>query len=75
MKLPSFKFWRKKKDTEPAEASNAPPRPATNSPSGAKQWLLLHLEKPLLFAVLIIFGLLVYSAVGKIQVQIGRAHV
>ncbi len=69
MKLPSFKFRRKKKDTEPVEASNAPPRPATNSSSGAQQWLLLHFEKPLLFAVLIIFGLLVYSAVGKLQVQ------
>ena len=69
MKLPSFKFRRKKKDTEPVEASNAPPRPATSSSPGAKQWLLLHLEKPLLFAVLIIFGLLVYSAVGKLQVQ------
>lgn len=69
MKLPSFKFRRKKKDVGPVEASNTGPRPKTNSSGGAKQWLLLHFEKPLLFAVLIIFGLLVYSGVGKLQVQ------
>ena len=79
MKLPKFSFRKKSKpDTqteesgqqaEPEEQVVGPGASAAQSSGGAKQWLILHFEKICLVAAGLIFGFLIYTAVGKLSLN------
>ena len=73
MKLPKFSLKRKKSDPDQAEATSRRTGPVHDSTTGVKQWFLLHLEKPVFFLALLLLGLLVYGAIGKLQPQIGES--
>jgi hypothetical protein len=72
MKLPNFSF-RKKAKIDPHEESEekniGPIGVDTTSSGGGKQWLILHLEKIVLATAVIVFVLLIYSAVGKLSLN------
>lgn len=75
MKLPKFNFRRKQKDLEQAVGEDSPRKvtaPSSGSPPGIKKWFLQHVEKMLLFATLVVFGLLIYSASGKLELRRGQ---
>jgi len=71
MKLPKFSL--KKKSAKKEEAVDSPssalssPQPGTSSSAGAKQWIILHVEKIVLVASVVIVGLLIYSAIGTLR--------
>ena len=77
MKLPKFSFRKKSKSDplsdaaveEEKEKNTGPATPDGKNSSGAKQWLILHLEKLCLAASIMLFGFLVYNAVGRLSVN------
>ena len=77
MKLSKFSFRRKSKSDLPSDAviedveeKNVGPAISDGKKSdGAKQWLILHLEKICLAAAIMLFGFLVYNAVGSLSVN------
>ncbi|NIP84646.1 MAG: hypothetical protein GTO03_03460, partial [Planctomycetales bacterium] len=74
MKL-SFKFRRKQKEEEQVEEAAEPQVSAiakTSKGAGIKRWLFLHGEKLATLAVLLILVLMVYSAIGKLELKRGQ---
>lgn len=79
MKLPNFSFRKKSKPDPQTEASGQQAEPEgqvvgpgasdAQSSGGAKQWLILHFEKICLVVAGLIFGFLIYTAVGKLSVN------
>ena len=77
MKLPKFSF-RKKSNLdstsdatgEAIEEKSTGPAISNGKNSGsAKQWLMLHVEKLCLVGAIMLFGFLVYTAIGKLSVN------
>ena len=71
MKLPKLSLKKKSDKTEetvdsPSSAQSSP-QPGTSSSAGAKQWIILHVEKIVLVASVVIVGLLIYSAIGTLR--------
>ncbi|OUT69590.1 MAG: hypothetical protein CBB70_04060, partial [Planctomycetaceae bacterium TMED10] len=79
MKLPKFSFRKKSKQdpqavasgqqAEPEEEVAGPGASNTQSSASAKQWLILHFEKICLVVAGLIFGFLIYTAVGKLSLN------
>ena len=70
MKFPKLSFRKKSaksKTKEEVDSSSGPSTFGTSSSSGAKQWLILNVEKILLVVAVGAFGLLLYSAIGKLS--------
>lgn len=77
MKLPKFSFRKKSKSDPPSDAviedveekNTGPAISSGNNSGGAKQWLILHLEKICFAAAIMLFAFLVYNAVGRLSVN------
>ena len=77
MKLPKFSFRKKTKSDPPADTATNVVEGKTTDPAissgkssaGAKQWLILHLEKLCLAGSIILFGFLVYTAMGRLSIN------
>ena len=72
----SLKFRRKKKDEdleEAAEAADEKPakkeKPSGGGISEIKRWLFLHGEKAATLAIVALLALMVYSAIGKLELK------
>ena len=77
MKLPKFSFRKKSKSDPPSdlviedveEKNTGPAISSGNNSGGAKQWLILHLEKICFAAAIMLFAFLVYNAMGRLSVN------
>ena len=77
MKLPKFSFRKKSKSDPPSDAVIEDKEEKTIGPAisngkssgGAKQWLILHLEKLCLAGSIMLFAFLVYNPVGRLSVN------